>query len=75
MVLLSVASPGLISLRRVLIPSCVQNAINVTFGGTLLATPALDVVNCIIGSKIQSLQSALTFLQQFVPFPRFCSFR
>ena len=39
-----------------------QNVVNATLGGTVLAGPAQEFLRCIIGSKIVSLEHALTFL-------------
>jgi hypothetical protein len=41
-----------------------KGAINTTFGGTILASAALDVVNCLIGTKIAGIEKALTFIQE-----------
>lgn len=40
------------------------SAISGTFGNTVLKDPALDVVNCLIGSKIIGLSHALTWLHE-----------
>ncbi|KAF9512769.1 hypothetical protein BS47DRAFT_1382798 [Hydnum rufescens UP504] len=39
-----------------------QSAVNSTLGGTVLASPAQEFLRCMIGTKIQSLEAALTFL-------------
>lgn len=38
------------------------DAINKTFTGTVFAAPALDVVYCLIGTKVEGLSTALTWL-------------
>jgi hypothetical protein len=40
----------------------VQNVVNQIFGGTPLAQPAQDFIQCIIGSKVEAFENALTFL-------------
>lgn len=42
--------------------SDVQNAVELVFGGTLLENPAQEFVRCILGSKVQGLENALTFI-------------
>ena len=42
----------------------VQNIVSSVFNGTVLETPAQDFVRCIIGSKVNALEEALTFLNQ-----------
>jgi hypothetical protein len=41
----------------------IQNAISTVFNGTLLEQPAQDFIKCIIGSKVDAIENALTFLQ------------
>ena len=38
--------------------------INSTFSGTVFAAPALDVVHCLIGTKVEGLSTALTWLHE-----------
>lgn len=40
----------------------VQSIVNSTFGGTVLDSPAQEFVRCLIGTKVQSIENALTFL-------------
>lgn len=40
----------------------VENAVNTVFGGTILAEPANDFVRCFLGSKIDAIENAITFL-------------
>ncbi|KAF8585953.1 hypothetical protein K439DRAFT_1387814 [Ramaria rubella] len=40
----------------------VQDTVTTLFGGTILDQPAQDFVRCIIGSKVEALEDALTFL-------------
>lgn len=42
--------------------SDVQNAITAVLGGTILDQPAQDFVHCILGTKVQAFEDALTFL-------------
>ena len=42
----------------------VQNLMTTVFNGTVLETPAQDFVKCLIGSKVQALEEALTFLNE-----------
>jgi hypothetical protein len=46
-------------------------AINATFGGTILYDPVQEVVNCLIGLKIQGIENALTWVSDHahVDFP------
>ena len=48
-----------------------NDAINDTFGGTILEDPVKEVVNCLITLKIQGIQSALTWVSDHahVDFP------
>ncbi|KAJ7495838.1 hypothetical protein B0H11DRAFT_2000813 [Mycena galericulata] len=40
----------------------IQNAVNLVFNGTILDAPIQDFIKCIIGSKIDAIEDALTFL-------------
>lgn len=40
----------------------VQDIVNATFGGTILDSPMQEFVKCMIGSKVDSIEAALTFL-------------
>lgn len=40
----------------------VQNAVSTVFNGTLLETPAQEFIRCLIGSKVDAIENALTFL-------------
>ncbi|EIW83225.1 hypothetical protein CONPUDRAFT_101927 [Coniophora puteana RWD-64-598 SS2] len=42
----------------------VTGAVTSVFNGTILENPALDFVNCLIGSKVEALEDALTFLNE-----------
>lgn len=42
----------------------VQNIVSTVFNGTVLETPAQEFVRCIIGSKVNAIEEALTFLNQ-----------
>ncbi|KAI0317074.1 hypothetical protein OF83DRAFT_1191364 [Amylostereum chailletii] len=42
--------------------SDVQNVVNAVFGGTPLAQPAQEFIQCFIGSKVDAVENALTFL-------------
>ncbi|KAF9241873.1 hypothetical protein BU15DRAFT_87096 [Melanogaster broomeanus] len=50
----------------------VQNIVSSVFNGTILETPAQDFVKCLIGSKVDALEEALTFLNEnlIVDLPR-----
>ncbi|KAF6761239.1 plasma membrane fusion protein PRM1 [Ephemerocybe angulata] len=39
-----------------------QNGVTKVFGNTILATPASEFVKCLIGSKVDAIENALTFL-------------
>jgi hypothetical protein len=41
----------------------VENIVNTIFGGTVLASPAQALVQCFIGSKVEDIEKAITFLQ------------
>lgn len=40
----------------------IQNAVSTVFNGTILESPAQEFVKCFIGSKVDALEDALTFL-------------
>ncbi|KAF7289502.1 Plasma membrane fusion protein PRM1 [Mycena chlorophos] len=40
----------------------IQNAVNTVFNGTILDAPIQDFIKCIIGSKVDAIEEALTFL-------------
>ncbi|KAH9942410.1 uncharacterized protein BXZ73DRAFT_41013 [Epithele typhae] len=40
----------------------VQNIVNTIFGNTILAEPVEEFVQCFLGSKVDAIESALTFL-------------
>ena len=40
----------------------IQNAVSTVFNGTILESPAQEFVKCFIGSKVDALEEALTFL-------------
>ncbi|KAG8683004.1 plasma membrane fusion protein prm1 [Ceratobasidium sp. 395] len=40
----------------------VQTTVDAVFGGTLLEAPAQEFVRCLIGTKVQGLENALTFI-------------
>ncbi|GLB37016.1 hypothetical protein LshimejAT787_0400670 [Lyophyllum shimeji] len=40
----------------------VQNAVGTVFNGTILETPAREFIRCFIGSKVDAIENALTFL-------------
>ncbi|KAF9478798.1 hypothetical protein BDN70DRAFT_993907 [Pholiota conissans] len=40
----------------------VQSAVTTVFGGTILESPANDFLQCFLGSKIDAIENALTFL-------------
>ncbi|KIJ18568.1 hypothetical protein PAXINDRAFT_167161 [Paxillus involutus ATCC 200175] len=42
----------------------VQNIVGSVFNGTILETPAQDFIKCLIGSKVNALEEALTFLNE-----------
>ncbi|KIJ68097.1 hypothetical protein HYDPIDRAFT_83896 [Hydnomerulius pinastri MD-312] len=42
----------------------VQDIVGSVFNGTILETPAQDFIKCLIGSKVDALEEALTFLNQ-----------
>lgn len=40
----------------------VQDAVNTVFGGTILESPVNEFIRCFIGSKVDAIENALTFL-------------
>ncbi|KAJ7745438.1 hypothetical protein DFH07DRAFT_942850 [Mycena maculata] len=40
----------------------IQNAVNLVFNGTILDAPIQDFIKCILGTKIDAIEEALTFL-------------
>jgi hypothetical protein len=42
----------------------VQNVVATVFNGTVLESPAQDFVRCLLGSKVDAFEEALTFLNQ-----------
>ncbi|KAL0565736.1 plasma membrane fusion protein prm1 [Marasmius crinis-equi] len=40
----------------------IQNAVNTVFNGTILEQPAQEFIRCLIGSKVDAIENALTFL-------------
>ncbi|KAG6874500.1 hypothetical protein C0995_010410 [Termitomyces sp. Mi166 len=40
----------------------VQKVVNTVFGGTILETPANEFIKCFIGTKVDAIENALTFL-------------
>ncbi|KAF9010588.1 hypothetical protein BDQ17DRAFT_931270 [Cyathus striatus] len=40
----------------------IENAVTTVFGGTILESPANEFIKCFIGSKVDAIESALTFL-------------
>ncbi|KIJ49473.1 hypothetical protein M422DRAFT_246559 [Sphaerobolus stellatus SS14] len=42
--------------------SDVQNAVETVFGGTILEEPAQEFIRCILGTKVDAIEKALTFL-------------
>ncbi|KAG6370930.1 hypothetical protein JVT61DRAFT_10777 [Boletus reticuloceps] len=42
----------------------IQNLVSTVFNGTILETPAQDFIKCLIGSKVDAIEEALTFLNQ-----------
>ncbi|KAF9264118.1 hypothetical protein L218DRAFT_863771 [Marasmius fiardii PR-910] len=40
----------------------IQNAVNTVFNGTILQQPASEFIRCLIGSKVDAIENALTFL-------------
>ncbi|KAG7098393.1 hypothetical protein E1B28_000352 [Marasmius oreades] len=40
----------------------IQNAVNTVFNGTILQQPAQEFIRCLIGSKVDAIENALTFL-------------
>nr|POE65983.1 plasma membrane fusion protein prm1 [Quercus suber] len=52
-----------------------MNALNVTFGGTVLYEPILEVLNCLILLKVQGIEDGLTWVKDHahVDFPEFAN--
>lgn len=42
----------------------IQNTVELVFGDTILAQPAQEFIRCLIGSKVDALGNALTFLNE-----------
>ncbi|KAF8444805.1 hypothetical protein L210DRAFT_3394754 [Boletus edulis BED1] len=42
----------------------IQNLVSTVFNGTILEAPAQDFIKCLIGSKVDAIEEALTFLNQ-----------
>ncbi|KAF8893468.1 hypothetical protein BD779DRAFT_1436024 [Infundibulicybe gibba] len=40
----------------------IQNAVSTVFNGTILEQPAQEFIRCLIGSKVDAIENALTFL-------------
>lgn len=40
----------------------VQSTVELVFGGTILENPAREFIRCIIGTKVQGIENALTFI-------------
>ncbi|KAL0956655.1 hypothetical protein HGRIS_002787 [Hohenbuehelia grisea] len=40
----------------------IQGVVTTVFGGTILETPANEFIKCLIGTKVDAIESALTFL-------------
>lgn len=40
----------------------IQDAVNTVFGGTILDSPVQEFIRCFIGTKVDAIESALTFL-------------
>ena len=40
----------------------IQEAVNTVFGGTILDSPVQEFIRCFIGTKVDAIESALTFL-------------
>ncbi|KAJ6538770.1 hypothetical protein B0H10DRAFT_1742232, partial [Mycena sp. CBHHK59/15] len=43
--------------------SDVQNAMNSAFGGTVLDSPIQNFIQCVLGNKVDEIETVLTFLQ------------
>jgi hypothetical protein len=46
----------------------IQTAINTAFGGTMLDSPMQNFMQCILGNKVDEIETALTFLQSNLVF-------
>ncbi|KAF8647151.1 hypothetical protein AX16_006982 [Volvariella volvacea WC 439] len=42
----------------------IQNAVSTAFGGTILEQPAQEFIRCLIGTKVDAIENALTFMQE-----------
>ncbi|KAG8928369.1 plasma membrane fusion protein prm1, partial [Tulasnella sp. 417] len=42
----------------------IQNAVQTVFGGTILETPMQEFIRCLIGTKVEALENAFTFVQE-----------
>ncbi|KAG8885917.1 plasma membrane fusion protein prm1 [Tulasnella sp. 331] len=42
----------------------IQNAVETVFGGTILDSPMQEFIKCFIGSKVNALENAFTFVQE-----------
>lgn len=42
----------------------IQNAVQTVFGGTILEAPMQEFVRCLIGTKVEALENAFTFVQE-----------
>ncbi|CAE6424032.1 unnamed protein product [Rhizoctonia solani] len=40
----------------------IQSTVELVFGGTILETPAREFIRCLIGTKVQGIENALTFI-------------
>ncbi|OBZ70679.1 Plasma membrane fusion protein PRM1 [Grifola frondosa] len=50
----------------------IQNAVGTVFNGTVLESPVQEFIRCLIGSKVDAIENALTFLHDnlYVDIPR-----
>jgi hypothetical protein len=48
-------------------------ALNVTFGGTILYTPVMDLMNCLVLRKVEGIEAGLTWVKDnaYITFPQF----
>jgi len=48
-------------------------ALNITFGGTILYTPVMELMNCLIFRKVEGIEAGLTWVKDnaYVTFPQF----
>ncbi|KAG8956681.1 plasma membrane fusion protein prm1 [Tulasnella sp. 424] len=42
----------------------IQNAVQTVFGGTILESPMQEFIRCLIGTKVEALENAFTFVQE-----------